>query len=277
MIKPVKGTISQSHAQNPLLKPPSEIITLTLLLFSPTILSLLLLFPHQISLRNSLSLYTQKITYNFLCPCFDKYLVKRDFISFHAIYFSYNCFSFFNFIVASTILPYNFDQFFNPFKNSYHNSICQRKRHPSALPRVDLRKKKKDPNAPKRGLSAYMFFANEQRDNVREENPGISFGQVGKNLLPRIRSVTKRRKLTTTPMLKRKNLKDFLRIFINHSYFNHLISIFDIGRFSGGSWFSFLIFILGWGVFAALGNDQLVPFSFRMLSWVTIVRSFLLR
>ncbi|RFU23686.1 hypothetical protein B7463_g12652, partial [Scytalidium lignicola] len=43
-------------------------------------------------------------------------------------------------------------------------------------------KKKKDPNAPKRGLSAYMFFANEQRDNVRDENPGISFGQVGKVL-----------------------------------------------------------------------------------------------
>ncbi|MCJ1343415.1 Non-histone chromosomal protein 6 [Peltigera leucophlebia] len=43
-------------------------------------------------------------------------------------------------------------------------------------------KKKKDPNAPKRGLSAYMFFANEQRDNVREENPGISFGEVGKVL-----------------------------------------------------------------------------------------------
>lgn len=33
-----------------------------------------------------------------------------------------------------------------------------------------------DPNAPKRGLSAYMFFANDQRDNVREENPGIAFG-----------------------------------------------------------------------------------------------------
>ena len=39
-----------------------------------------------------------------------------------------------------------------------------------------------DPNAPKRGLSAYMFFANEQRENVREENPGITFGQVGKIL-----------------------------------------------------------------------------------------------
>ncbi|KAI9832927.1 MAG: Non-histone chromosomal protein 6 [Sarea resinae] len=43
-------------------------------------------------------------------------------------------------------------------------------------------KRKKDPNAPKRGLSAYMFFANEQRENVRDENPGISFGQVGKVL-----------------------------------------------------------------------------------------------
>lgn len=35
-----------------------------------------------------------------------------------------------------------------------------------------------DPNAPKRGLSAYMFFANDQRENVREENPGISFGKI---------------------------------------------------------------------------------------------------
>ncbi|KAF2135619.1 uncharacterized protein K452DRAFT_313839 [Aplosporella prunicola CBS 121167] len=43
-------------------------------------------------------------------------------------------------------------------------------------------KRKKDPNAPKRGLSAYMFFANEQRESVRTENPGIKFGEVGKML-----------------------------------------------------------------------------------------------
>lgn len=43
-------------------------------------------------------------------------------------------------------------------------------------------RKKKDPDAPKRSLSAYMFFANENRDIVRAENPGISFGQVGKLL-----------------------------------------------------------------------------------------------
>ena len=34
-----------------------------------------------------------------------------------------------------------------------------------------------DPNQPKRGLSAYMFFANEQREKVREDNPGIKFGK----------------------------------------------------------------------------------------------------
>lgn len=43
-------------------------------------------------------------------------------------------------------------------------------------------RKKKDPDAPKRSLSAYMFFANENRDVVRSENPGVSFGQVGKLL-----------------------------------------------------------------------------------------------
>ncbi|KAF9740170.1 HMG box protein [Paraphaeosphaeria minitans] len=44
--------------------------------------------------------------------------------------------------------------------------------------KADSGKKKKDPNAPKRGLSAYMFFANDQRDKVREENPGIKFGKL---------------------------------------------------------------------------------------------------
>ena len=39
-----------------------------------------------------------------------------------------------------------------------------------------------DPNAPKRGLSAYMFFANDNRDKVREENPGITFGKYSRSL-----------------------------------------------------------------------------------------------
>ena len=34
-----------------------------------------------------------------------------------------------------------------------------------------------DPNAPKRGLSAYMFFANDTRDKVRSDNPNMKFGK----------------------------------------------------------------------------------------------------
>jgi len=55
-------------------------------------------------------------------------------------------------------------------------------------------KRKKDPNAPKRGLSAYMFFANEHRDKVREENPGIKFGDVGKLLGEKWKELTDKEK-----------------------------------------------------------------------------------
>lgn len=51
-------------------------------------------------------------------------------------------------------------------------------------------RKKKDPNAPKRSLSAYMFFANENRDIVRAENPGITFGEVGRMLGDKWKALT---------------------------------------------------------------------------------------
>lgn len=54
--------------------------------------------------------------------------------------------------------------------------------------------KKKDPNAPKRSLSAYMFFANEERENVRNDNPGISFGQVGRVLGERWKALSEAEK-----------------------------------------------------------------------------------
>ncbi|OBT60551.1 hypothetical protein VE03_10472 [Pseudogymnoascus sp. 23342-1-I1] len=49
-------------------------------------------------------------------------------------------------------------------------------------------------NAPTRGLSAYLFFANEQRDHVREENPGISFGQIGKVLGDRWKALNEKQR-----------------------------------------------------------------------------------
>jgi len=37
-------------------------------------------------------------------------------------------------------------------------------------------KSKKDPAAPKRPLSAYMFFSQEWRERVKAENPDAGFG-----------------------------------------------------------------------------------------------------
>lgn len=39
-------------------------------------------------------------------------------------------------------------------------------------------RKKKDPNAPKKALSAFMFFSNANREKVKTANPGVAFGQV---------------------------------------------------------------------------------------------------
>lgn len=37
---------------------------------------------------------------------------------------------------------------------------------------------KKDPNAPKKPMNAYMLYANSVRTKVREENPEMSMGEV---------------------------------------------------------------------------------------------------
>ncbi|KAJ2359749.1 Non-histone chromosomal protein 6, partial [Coemansia sp. RSA 2607] len=51
-------------------------------------------------------------------------------------------------------------------------------------PKVSRKPKrsKKDPNAPKRALSAYMFFSQAKRTTVKEQNPDASFGNIGKIL-----------------------------------------------------------------------------------------------
>ncbi len=43
-------------------------------------------------------------------------------------------------------------------------------------------KSKKDPAAPKRPLSAYMFFSQDQRERVKQANPEAGFGDVGRLL-----------------------------------------------------------------------------------------------
>jgi len=44
------------------------------------------------------------------------------------------------------------------------------------------RKRTKDPNAPKRALSAFFWFCNDERPKVREINPDHTVGEVAKEL-----------------------------------------------------------------------------------------------
>lgn len=51
-------------------------------------------------------------------------------------------------------------------------------------------RKKKDKNEPKRGLSAYMFFSQANREKVKQENPGIAFTEIAKVLGEKWRNVS---------------------------------------------------------------------------------------
>lgn len=46
----------------------------------------------------------------------------------------------------------------------------------------DKKRKKKDPDAPKRGMPAFMYFSNEMREKVKSENPVLKFTEIGKKL-----------------------------------------------------------------------------------------------
>lgn len=39
---------------------------------------------------------------------------------------------------------------------------------------------KKDPNAPKKALSAYMLWLNDIRSEIKKDNPGISITELSK-------------------------------------------------------------------------------------------------
>ncbi|KAJ4969072.1 hypothetical protein NE237_015773 [Protea cynaroides] len=51
-------------------------------------------------------------------------------------------------------------------------------------------KKKKDPNAPKRAMPGFMFFSQTERENIKKDNPGIPFTEVGRVLGERWKKMT---------------------------------------------------------------------------------------
>ncbi|ERN03798.1 FACT complex subunit SSRP1 [Amborella trichopoda] len=55
-------------------------------------------------------------------------------------------------------------------------------------------KKKKDPNAPKRAMSGFMFFSQSERENLKKNNPGMSFTDVGRALGDKWKKMTSEEK-----------------------------------------------------------------------------------
>ncbi|KAF9202509.1 Non-histone chromosomal protein 6 [Haplosporangium sp. Z 27] len=56
------------------------------------------------------------------------------------------------------------------------------------------RKAKKDPNAPKNPMSAYLLFCEEWREKVKAQNPDSSFGELGRLLGEQWRAYTEDQK-----------------------------------------------------------------------------------
>lgn len=50
--------------------------------------------------------------------------------------------------------------------------------------------KKKDPNAPKRPKSAYMEYAVSRRPTLVKESPGLTFGEIGRQMGQEWRSMS---------------------------------------------------------------------------------------
>ena len=45
---------------------------------------------------------------------------------------------------------------------------------------MSSKRKARDPSAPKRNQSAYLLYQNAMRETFRLQNPGMTFGQVGR-------------------------------------------------------------------------------------------------
>mmetsp|Transcript_13538 Transcript_13538/g.23036 ORF Transcript_13538/g.23036 Transcript_13538/m.23036 type:complete len:337 (-) Transcript_13538:198-1208(-) len=57
-------------------------------------------------------------------------------------------------------------------------------------------KPERDPNAPKRNMSAYLLYQNAMRDQFRRENPGMTFGQLAKYTSAMYKCLTPEEKAT---------------------------------------------------------------------------------
>ncbi|KAL9243050.1 hypothetical protein vseg_016987 [Gypsophila vaccaria] len=83
-------------------------------------------------------------------------------------------------------------------------------------------KPKKDPNAPKKAISAFILFSNTERENIKKENPGIGFTEVGKLLGEKWRSMSAEEKepYETKANVDKKRYKDEVGSYKNQQSAN---------------------------------------------------------
>ncbi|KAL3785715.1 hypothetical protein ACHAW5_004543 [Stephanodiscus triporus] len=60
------------------------------------------------------------------------------------------------------------------------DSVSEEEEAPQKAKKQRKKKGKKDPNKPKRNMSAFFLYSNANRDRVKEENPEAKFGDIAK-------------------------------------------------------------------------------------------------
>jgi len=69
------------------------------------------------------------------------------------------------------------------------------------------RRKRKDPKQPKRALTAYMMFSQTKRAYIKDQNPEVGFGQVGKLLGEAWKALNEEEKLSYNEMAANDKLR----------------------------------------------------------------------
>jgi hypothetical protein len=62
------------------------------------------------------------------------------------------------------------------------------------MPAVARKRRKRDPNMPKRPANAFMQFSLARRDGIKEANPGMPKADVGKMLAEQWKAMSKQDK-----------------------------------------------------------------------------------
>jgi len=65
-------------------------------------------------------------------------------------------------------------------------------------------KVERDPNAPKRNISAYLLYQNAMRNSFKQENPGMTFGQLAKYTSCMYKNLTPEEKATWVTSRRRQ-------------------------------------------------------------------------